>query len=451
MLRDGRDGGRPGRVGPGAVAVFILLACVVVGALLGIGQRRGWFEAAPGASAPSPSVVNSPQSRRTGLDQALSHRSHALRERNRAAWLAGLDPSQPDLQAQQGTIFDNMGQLSFDLVTYDYTGQSVLSPERQSQLGPDAWVAKVNLSYRISGVDSASVRREQYVTMVRREGIWYIAGFDDVPPGATIARDPWELGPITVTRSSRSFIMSTSSAPQDELAARVDRGAQAVDAVWGDQWPRTVVIVVPEDQDQMASLLGRSGEDGLDNIAAVTTGEIGLAHSGIGADRVIVNPQGFVGLDATGVQIVLTHELTHVATRSSGTGDAPLWLSEGFADYVAYKGTGLSTWQRAGDLLGQVRQGQIPTRLPGAAEFDPASGNLAPAYSGAYLAVQLLVDQHGEQRVVELYRTVIGADIADGGTARPVPVEEAMPQLLHVDVATFEKQWVDYLKVEAAA
>ena len=429
--------------GLGTVLVLVVVAAVVVAALWFAGQRRGWFAAE--GEQPQAQTQDEPLSRRAGLEQALTTRAEAMRDKDRTHWLSVLDPADTALQQAQGTVFDNMGQVTFDLVDYEYTGEGTLPAERQAALGPQAWVAKVNISYRIAGVDTGSVRREQYVTMVQRERDWYIAGFSDHPAGTQPVLDLWDLAPVTVTRGERSVVLSGSPEPQDGIAARVDAGARAVDEVWGTGWPRTVVVVMPAASDQMLYLLGRTENAGLDQIAAVTTGEVGLTYTGVGADRIIVNPSGYGQLDGAAAQMVMTHEITHVAARSGGGGEVPIWFSEGFADYVAFRNTDLTTWQRAGDVLTLVRDGQVPTRLPDRDAFDPAKSDVAPAYAASYLAVQLMADSHGEDKVLALYWTVQGTDTRDGATAAAVPMDTAMRQVLGVDEAGFEQQWREHL------
>lgn len=442
----GRSSGRARRLGTGVI--LVLVAVLVAGALWVVGQERGWFAGA--GEDTTPAVQAEPLDRRAGLEQVLTVRAEAMQVKDRARWLAVLDPADPGLHQAQGAVFDHMHEVAFDLVGYEYTGQSPLPAGRQNQLGPDAWVATVTISYRLAGADTSSVRREQFVTMVLRDRQWYIAGFQDHPADTQPVQDLWELGPVRVTRGERSLVLSDAAGPQEAVAAQADRGARLVDEVWGTGWPRTVVVVVPAAPEHMVRLLGRTDAAGLDQIAAVTTGEIGLTYTGIGADRIIVNPSAFERLDATAAQMVMTHEITHVATRSGGGGEVPIWFSEGFADYVAFRSTGLSTWQRAGDVLNLARNGQVPARLPDRDAFDPARGDVAPAYSASYLAVQFMADTHGQDKVLTLFRTVQGTGTRDGITPSAVPVDAAMQKVLGVDLDSFEDQWRTYLRHTAA-
>jgi hypothetical protein len=241
---------------------------------------------------------------------------------------------------------------------------------------------------------------------------------------------------VHVVRGERSLVLGTvETDEQGRYATETDAAAARVDAVWGTEWPRTVVVMVPQSQDQMARLLLRDDQTGLDQIAAVTTGEVGLDHQGTSADRVIVNPAGFAQLGKLGRRVVLTHEITHVATRATTTQDLPIWLSEGFADYVAYADAGVSRAVIAEDVLDLVRAGKGPTALPQAADFDPKRGEIAPAYSGAWLAADLIARTWGEPKLVEFYRAV------SSGTAQT----DAFVRVLGVDEAAFTQQWQGYL------
>src|SRR3546814_6597486 len=72
------------------------------------------------------------------------------------------------------------------------------------------------------------------------------------------------------------------------------------------------------------------------NIAAVTTTVDG-SLSPSAPVHVFVNPQMWAGLKPQGAQVVMSHEAVHVVTGAAITSGVPLWLLEGFADYVALR------------------------------------------------------------------------------------------------------------------
>jgi len=172
-----------------------------------------------------------------------------------------------------------------------------------------------------------------------------------------------------------------------DLAARADRAARTVTGLFG-AFPRPLVIV-PDTTAQGAALAGTGSVDGM---AALASG-----------DRVIVLPGAFSRLTPTGRDVVLAHELTHVAT---GDARAPLWLREGMADYVGYRNSGLDVLVAAAELAAEVRAGRSPQELPGPGSFAPGGVRLAAVYQEAWLACRLIARLHGERALVRLYREV---------------------------------------------
>ncbi len=113
----------------------------------------------------------------------------------------------------------------------------------------------------------------------------------------------------------------------EQLAALCEPSAQTVDAIWGSTWAdgagQQTRLVVAGDIQALAGLLKRENTDGLAKTAAVT---VGPKHSP--ADAVYINGPAFVELSDLGREVVLTHELVHVASRATGDWDAPTWLEE---------------------------------------------------------------------------------------------------------------------------
>lgn len=374
-----------------------------------------------GAAAPSgpPSVHELAPALRTvpaaadqrvlALQRLLAVRQRAVLTADKQSWLATVDPRPTAFRAEQSAVFDNLRAVPFSAFGYDVGGVApALTAARARELGPGAWVARVVLDYRIRDFDRTSARSEQYLTCVLLGGRWYIA--DDID-GDT-ATQVWDLGPVHVVRGERVLVLGTADpATLQGFADQGDRAVARVSAVWGERWPRRAVLVVPRTQDEMGRLLMRG--DGLEQIAAVTTGDLSDSASGP-SDRVVINPGAFARLGEPGRRVVLTHEMTHVAVRASAPGSVPIWLSEGFADYVGYQGIGLRRRAVAADVLTLVRRGRAPTQLPTAADFDPAHTTIAPAYSAAWLACSLIADRYGEHALVRLYRvTAAGAAAGD--------------------------------------
>jgi hypothetical protein len=387
--------------------------------------------AATTMAAPSRSVDPSVL-RRQALEQLLATRSAAVLNRDLEAWMATVDPLSDDFVQQQGNVFANLEEVPLAGWRYDYVGEGPdLPPERSAALGSDAWVARTVLSYQFAEAGTGEIRREHSLTLVRRGDRWLVAGTTD----DGTARDLWDLGHVNAVRGSRSLALGTADRTTlRRYADEADEAARHVDLVWGISWPRTLVVLVPRSQGEMAQLLQRPDEAGLDQIAAVTTGELG-GEQRTSADRVVVNPAGFERLGPLGRQVVLRHEITHVATRATSRREVPIWLGEGFADYVAYRDTGVAREVIAEETLRRVREGQPPATLPVEADFDAARGDIAAAYGSAWLAADLIARRWGEPALVSLYRAV----------GQGVTVEQAFPRVLGVHYEEFLRQWRAHL------
>lgn len=366
----------------------------------------------------------------------LKVRSAAVLGGDKAAWMATVDPASATFSAAQSRVFDNLREVPFSGFGYDFAGVAPeLSAARQGELGATAWVARVVADYQLKDYDRTPTQTEQYLTSVQRSGRWYLAADSDGPTAA----QPWDLGRVRLVRGDHVLALGTVevSALRD-YAAQGDRAVERVSTVWGRKWPRRAVLVVPRTEDEMGKLLMRT--DGLDQVAAVTTGE--LSGSGTaGSDRVVINPSAFAKLGTTGQRVVLTHEMTHVAVRSSTSAAVPIWLSEGFADYVGYQGVGLGRRTVAADELALVRQGEGFTQLPTVADFDPAATTIAPSYSAAWLACSLIADRYGRAKLVELYRVTASNQSDDPDTA----LTQAFQSVLGTSEAAFTTRWRAYL------
>ncbi|MEV3990780.1 hypothetical protein AB0J57_17900 [Streptomyces sp. NPDC049837] len=301
--------------------------------------------------------------------------------------------------------------------------------------GEDRASARAELRYRIAGYDSGTVTGERALELARRDGRWYVTS-DRPAKGA--APQLWEQGDIDVVRGKHSLVLGVGqdAARLRAVAAAADRAVPAVSAAWPEGlWARRVVVLVPGSLERMGALLGEPAA-GYRGIAAVTTGRVGGAPDGP-ADRVIVNPEAYAKLGEFGQGFVLTHETTHVATRAHTSAATGLWLSEGFADWVAYRGTSRTPAQAAPELRDAVRAGDTPAALPTDGDFSFATdaAALARAYEGGWLACELIADRWGEVKLRAFYR-------AAGARGW----ERALPEVLGTTPEAFTAQWRDYLR-----
>ncbi|MFI6548752.1 hypothetical protein ACIBO9_36465 [Streptomyces prunicolor] len=304
--------------------------------------------------------------------------------------------------------------------------------------------ADAQLSYRVKGYDTSPVTVGRALTLrLTADGQWYVASDK---PAKKSGQQLWDQGKVSVVKGAHSLVMGVGRSVDSlrDFRALADHAVPAVSAAWGTDWTRHVVVLVPGSLDGMAGLLG-SPAASYRGIAAVTTGEAGGSGSAP-ADRIIVNPDAYAVLGSVGKQVVLTHETTHVATRAHTTPATPLWLSEGYADWIGYRGTGRTPTQAAPELSRAVQDGDLPTALPTDKDFGFSSEatELARAYEGGWMACRMIQDRWGVDQLGKFYRAV-GSHQKRAGA-----VEDAMKSVLGVTLEEFTEQWRDYLRAQLA-
>lgn len=407
---------------------------------------------------------------RDGIQRVLDGQADAVLARDRGRYLAAVDPEAGGYHAAQRRVFGNLGRLPLAHWAYEIEELRLRGAHAE---------ADVRLRYGMRRYDRVPVTATEKLAFTRRDGRWYVAA---ERPGS--GRQLWEQGRMSVLRGKHSLVLSagtdagagtdtgtdkgagkstggagTDEAMLREVSAAADRAVPAVSLSWPREWSRRVVIEVPGSARGMGELLGAPAQS-YDGIAAVTTGSGGGAE-GASADRIVVNPEAYGVLTETGRQVVLTHETVHVATRAHTTAATPLWLSEGLADWVGWRGTGRPVRSAAPQLTRAVREGTPPGGLPTDREFrfGAAADALSRAYEGGWLACRMIADRWGEERLMAFYLKVgerrSGKDGQDGqdgssgtdGDHRP-GVDAALRDVLGVDRAEFTARWRDYVRDE---
>jgi hypothetical protein len=303
--------------------------------------------------------------------------------------------------------------------------------------------------YRIAGFDTAATNLPQYPTFVQRGGRWYLASLTDFARrGDVSATDLWDYAPVAVVHRPDVLALGPSSelATMRTVAARLAVAVPRVTAVWGTGWAQRVVVQVPATQREMGLITADS--DDLDQIAALTSAEISTTPgrpAPVG-DRVTINPANWSKLGGAGAQIVLTHELTHVATRAETGNQTPKWLSEGFADYVGFGQSGLPVTVIASELAADVHAGRIPRRLPPNADFRGANAELSQAYEASWLACRYIAATFGQPTLVRFYRAV-GTSHRGGAAA----VAAALRRVLSLQTGQFVARWREYVREQLAS
>jgi hypothetical protein len=277
------------------------------------------------------------------------------------------------------------------------------------------------------------------LTFVHRQSGWLLAADDDLAflhQGSD--RDLWDFGPVLVYRGRHTLVLGhpQAGALLRQAAEEADRDIPDVSAVWGANWAQQVVVFLPATQAELGALIHDPGD--LSQIAAVQSTELhsnGLGPPQQAGDRIALNPGPFAHLSSLGRRIVFTHEITHVAARTFTTDAVPLWLVEGFADYVGFLHSGLSVQVIVQELITHVRDQGLPSTLPTNVEFLGTNPSLAAVYEQSWLACRLIVGERGQAALVRLYRTIGAPD------APSQAVAAGLLQVLHQTPVAFTAAW----------
>jgi hypothetical protein len=384
------------------------------------------------------------------ITTVLAAHGKAVLSHDRKTFLAGLGTGAKaaDFRSRQEDAFDNLRRLPLAAWSYDSvsrTDDREVETAATKRFGTQAIIVRTSLSYSLRGVDRTPTRHDLWWTFIRQHGhVVAVADNGLAEAGGVSWQGPWDFGPLDVERTAHSLVLghadTASVATLRTIAATAESAVPAVSAVWGTAWPGTVAVVVPSTPDELAAQVGPTSAI-TTQIAAVAIsdgdGTLGDAPNG---QRLIVNPAAFARLSAVGRQIVVRHEITHIADARATTPASPRWLVEGFADYVGNLGSGQSPRTTAAELSRDVRAGRVPTTLPKDAAFD-ANATAAQAYEGAWLACRLIVARAGQPALVQFYK-LVGASPDNPDAA----VAAALQRVLHETTAAFTAQWRAYVK-----
>jgi hypothetical protein len=261
-----------------------------------------------------------------------------------------------------------------------------------------SWTGIAELTWRFGDHDPGPALADVAVSFVPADDELAITGFDASGRGT---RTPlWLRGELSVNSAPGVLVMVDGShTDADATAERVTRGVDVVNRVLR-HWRSPVVVEVPASAADLDETLGVEAGT-YASIAAVTTAP-GESLDERAPVHVFVNPDVTDGLRRAGAQVVMSHELVHLATDAVRSDMEP-WLLEGFADYVALRDVNLPDRVTLGRAIEWVRRNGVPEGLPTAADFDTRSEDLQAQYEMAWLACRVIAERVGERGLIKAY------------------------------------------------
>jgi hypothetical protein len=251
----------------------------------------------------------------------------------------------------------------------------------------------------------------------------------------------WDHEPVESVRAGRVLVLGARGDTRlAQLASLAEQARAGVADFWSARWPRNAVVVLPSQSRLLDPLVGTSA--GSDQVA-VTVWESGSDGPVI---RVLMNPAVYDEMPTLARQIVLRHEITHVAQDALPRTNVPTWLTEGLAEYVGYLGSGIPSSFVGAQLFSQVRASGVPADLPSDAEFElrRSTAERRVAYQSGWAFFQMMAQSFGQDRLVPFYVAVCRGE----GTSDE-RLDAAAEKVLDADFDTLREQWRAWMRANA--
>ena len=315
---------------------------------------------------------------------------------------------------------------------------------------PDADGVSIPLTqerYTLGRYDAREAVEDLFLTFVKEDGRWLVASDEDLADvGLLSSRHLWDFGPVVEQNSAHFSLLShpcgsdagCAKLPPD-LLPLAERALRRVEGLWPAPWRKSVVMLAPTTQSELAEMLQVTFE--LDDFVAFATSTVDI-ESGFeyGGHRVILNPVALAGRSSDSVLAILSHELLHVATRTWSGPFVPTVVEEGIAEYVGYNAD-------PGALA--LFESRLDTPFDGSLPRDwefltGTTTDIYTSYQEAHSAVRFFVERWGLRKLVDFYRT-LGARAVAPGTTR-YHVDRALRATLGFGTERFETLWADSIR-----
>jgi hypothetical protein len=350
-----------------------------------------------------------------GVEAALAALAAGLRAGDPdvlAPWLA--DPSS-EVGERWRNRATNVAEVP--LATYELALDPALpaltTTRVRDRWGSDAQSVLVVEEHALEGHDVDGPRRESLVLTFVPDGDRWVLVDDQGGSSLGLVRGVhlWDLGPVEATARGPLLALHRPGAGGiEQLLVEAEAALGLARDRWPLPWSERVPVLVPADADELADLLNVTFD--LDSFVAFATASSVIEpgeHRLTGA-RIVLNPARFDDRDARTRELVLVHELLHVASRPYAATSTPLWLEEGVAQALGEQRS--STGTRLLDAAGAPGR-----RLPLDAEFTTGGRDgIHLAYQRAWSFTDHLVGRFDADRVARFYEEVGIGSVRDPGT-----------------------------------
>lgn len=211
----------------------------------------------------------------------------------------------------------------------------------------------------------------------------------------------------------------------DRVRVELPGAVAAVDSFWGDDWPHRIDVVATATEAEFVDRAHLDPRRSWNDIAAVSVADdVDVTRRMVSGQRIVLAP-GASTMSDSALRIVLTHELFHVAARADTALDAPRWITEGVADFVARPPAPLPAGAAAN------------VALPTDAELDAPGPDRSAGYDRAWWFARFVADTYGADGLRRLYLRACRPGHGDFAAA----VRDA----LDTDLTDLQARWAVWL------
>lgn len=366
---------------------------------------------------------------------------------DRAAFMATVATTSEDFVDRQRKLFRGLSDVplaSFRYrVAWERRGDLVRAQDKARYLGAEeVSIPLTEERYRIAGYDRAEAVEDLFYTFVKQNDEWLIAEDSDLNDITMYsARHLWDFGPLRSSESEHFLMLehpcrkSGCRSMGEDFLDLAEQGWDQARRYWDGPFQRRIVVLVPRTGDELKRIIQSTFD--LENFVAFAYSTVdpldGVDYTG---HRIIPNPKAFEGRDPNSVLQILAHELLHVATRESAGPFVPIFVDEGFADYVGYSDDPSALAFFNSDVAAGLFNGQLPEDF----EFTIGDGTeIYRSYQKAQSAVRFFIDRFGLRAFNRFYRFLGRKEIA-AGTAR-YHIDQAFRRTTGMGYDAFQRAW----------
>ncbi|MBW8806908.1 MAG: hypothetical protein JF587_24085 [Catenulisporales bacterium] len=412
---------------------------------------------APGEQDSLPVPVNAGGADKTGgsitkadLDAFLAAHTAALKGKNRAGFLAAVDPQHADLVKKQGQLYDNLQKIPF--TTAAYAVNAMDGGESTFIQGARATVT-VAFDHQISGVDSAPVE-ERYKWTVERTGA--NGALEVTAVEAPNRRHgypaPWDsVAGLTVLTRSHVVVMAddTSAAFAKSRADALESDAEYDFGHWtgGSGTAPGFAVFLTSDRKAYEGVYDQGRQESVGvTVPLPAAGEAGDSGT-YPSSRIAVDTSQYKNLDPADADIVFKHEMAHAMIEpfedlSGRSGQEHLWVIEGFAEWESQRMYATSRLLYDGDTLhAYMTKHGAPKALPTDEQvYSSDSDTSGLGYFYSHMAMRYMADKYSPEKVDQFVLSVYKNATKSGC------VDDAMKNVLGTTTDQFTQGYAAWVR-----